>query len=130
LASEPIASLHDELIRNGRRTRTWSFASAIAVTVFGYMIGRAQTLRQLATTDPLTNLLNRRAIENRLESEWRGAPIRSAALAPDDRSRRLQARERLGGHAAGDRVLRAAAQRFEARCVEATTGLAGVATSS
>ena len=111
LASEPIASLHDELIRNGPTYAYVSFASAIAVTVFGYMIGRStEVLRQLATTDPLTNLLNRRAIENRLESEWQrarryGLPL-SLLMIDLDGFKRVND---LGGHAAGDRVLRAVA---------------------
>ncbi len=111
LASEPIASLHDELIRNGPTYAYVSIASAIAVTVFGYMIGRStEVLRQLATTDPLTNLLNRRAIENRLESEWQrarryGLPL-SLLMIDLDGFKRVND---LGGHAAGDRVLRAVA---------------------
>ena len=40
LASEPIASLHDELIRNGLDACVCHSASAIAVTAFGYTIGR------------------------------------------------------------------------------------------
>ena len=111
LASEPIASLHDELIRNGLTYAYVAVASAIAVTAFGYMIGRStDVLRQLATTDPLTNLLNRRAIENRLESEWQrarryGLPL-SLLMIDLDGFKRVND---LGGHAAGDRVLRAAA---------------------
>jgi len=111
LLSGPISSVHDELIANGLTYAYVSIASAIAVTLFGYMIGRStDVLRQLATTDPLTNLLNRRAIENRLESEWQrarryGLPL-SLLMIDLDGFKRVND---LGGHAAGDRVLRAAA---------------------
>ena len=85
----------------------------------------------LATTDPLTNLLNRRAIESQLESEWErarryGLPL-SLLMIDLDGFKRVND---LGGHAAGDRVLRAPRQRFAARCARATTARAGAATSS
>jgi diguanylate cyclase (GGDEF)-like protein len=75
------------------------------------MIGRhIEVLRQLATTDPLTSLLNRRAIENKLEFEWErarryGLPL-SLLMIDLDGFKRVND---LGGHAAGDRALRAAA---------------------
>jgi diguanylate cyclase (GGDEF)-like protein len=103
--------VHDELIRNGSTYAYVSIASAIAVTVFGFMIGRrVEVLRQLATTDPLTSLLNRRAIENKLEFEWErarryGLPL-SLLMIDLDGFKRVND---LGGHAAGDRALRAAA---------------------
>jgi diguanylate cyclase (GGDEF)-like protein len=111
LISDPIGSAHDELIRNGLTYAYVSLASAVAVVVFGCAIGRrVDVLRQLATTDSLTNLLNRRAIENRLQSEWErarryGLPL-SLLMIDLDGFKRVND---LGGHAAGDRVLRATA---------------------
>jgi diguanylate cyclase (GGDEF)-like protein len=111
LISDPIASAHDELIRNGLIYAYVSLASAVAVIVFGYTVGRhVDVLRQLATTDPLTDLLNRRAIENRLQSEWErarryGLPL-SLLMIDLDGFKRVND---LGGHTAGDQVLRATA---------------------
>lgn len=111
LTSGPFGSVHDELISNGLTYAYVAIASAIAVTVFGYAIGcRVDVLRRLATTDPLTDLLNRRAMENILESEWErarryGLPL-SLLMIDLDGFKRVND---LGGHAAGDRVLQAAA---------------------
>src|SRR6478735_6885923 len=111
LLSGSAVSMHDELWFNGLTYAYVSIASAIAVTSFGYAIGgRADDLRTLATTDPLTNLLNRRAIESRLQFEWErarryGLPL-SLLMIDLDGFKRVND---LGGHAAGDRVLRGAA---------------------
>ncbi len=111
LVSGSSGSLHAELIINGLTYAYVSSASAIAVMAFGYAIGgRADELRTLATTDPLTNLMNRRAIESRLELEWErarryGLPL-SLLMIDLDGFKRVNDR---GGHAAGDRVLRGAA---------------------
>lgn len=106
-----FVSLQDELINNGWTYAYVSLASAIAVTTFGYVMGhRVDILRKLATTDPLTNLLNRRAIEGHLEAEWErarryGLPL-SLLMIDLDSFKRVND---LGGHAAGDRVLKGAA---------------------
>src|SRR6185369_1328529 len=54
---------------------------AIAVTFLGlgYVLGRqADTLRRLSSTDPLTGLCNRRALDHLLQHEWdRAARYRS-----------------------------------------------------
>ncbi len=111
LASSSSGSIQDELIGSGLTYAYVSLASAIAVMAFGYSIGgQADALRTLASTDPLTNLLNRRAIESRLQSEWErarryGLPL-SLLMIDLDGFKRVND---LGGHAAGDRVLRGAA---------------------
>ena len=111
LASSSSGSIHDELIGSGLTYAYVSLASAIAVMAFGYSIGgQADALRTLASTDPLTNLLNRRAIESRLQAEWErarryGLPL-SLLMIDLDGFKRVND---LGGHAAGDRVLCGAA---------------------
>ena len=111
LVSGAAGSIHDELIQNGLIYTYVSIASAVAVTAFGYAIGgRADALRTLATTDGLTSLLNRRAIESRLKSEWErarryGLPLSLLMIDLDG----FKHVNDLGGHAAGDRVLRGAA---------------------
>jgi len=111
LLSGSAVSMHDELWFNGLTYAYVSIASAIAVTSFGYAIGcRADDLRTLATTDPLTNLLNRRAIESRLEFEWErarryGLPLSLLMIDLDG----FKQVNDLAGHTAGDRVLRGAA---------------------
>src|SRR5262245_65761933 len=49
-------------------------STMVAFAAFGYALGsQADRLQQLARTDPLTGLLNRRAFQERLEEEWRRA---------------------------------------------------------
>jgi diguanylate cyclase (GGDEF)-like protein len=109
--SGSFTSVHDELALNGLIYSYVSIASAVAVTAFGYAIGcRADVFRTLAITDPLTNLFNRRAIERQLKVEWERArryrlPL-SLLMIDLDGFKRVND---LGGHAAGDRVLRGAA---------------------
>jgi diguanylate cyclase (GGDEF)-like protein len=111
LLSGAPSSLADELIMNGLTYAYVSIASAVAVTAFGYAIGcRADALRKLATTDPLTSLLNRRAIEGHLQFEWErarryGLPL-SLLMIDLDGFKRINDE---GGHSAGDRVLRGTA---------------------
>jgi diguanylate cyclase (GGDEF)-like protein len=68
-------------------------------------------LEQLATTDPLTEVLNRRALTERLTREMERALRYDGSVAhADDRPRPLQARERHHGHLVGDAVLREVAE--------------------
>jgi diguanylate cyclase (GGDEF)-like protein len=112
LASGSAGSIVDELVLN-RVTYAYVFAaSAIALTIFGYAMGRqADVLHRLATTDPLTGLLNRRAIDERLQHEHGraqryGLPL-SLLLIDLDGLKRVND---TSGHAAGDQVIRGAAQ--------------------
>jgi len=83
---------------------------AIAVTFLGlgYVLGRqADTLRRLSSTDPLTGLCNRRALDHRLRHEWDraaryGSPL---ALLLIDVDGLKQVNDALG-HSGGDDVLR------------------------
>jgi diguanylate cyclase (GGDEF)-like protein len=111
LASGWASAMPGELIVNKLAYVCVSVASAVAVTAFGYIIGaRADVLRRLATTDPLTGLLNRRAIEHQLqveaESARRYGPPLSLLLIDLDGLKRVND---VGGHPEGDRVLRGAA---------------------
>ena len=83
---------------------------AIAVTFLGlgYVLGRqADTLRRLSSTDPLTGLCNRRALDHRLRHEWdRAARYRSPlALLLIDVDGLKQVND-ARGHGAGDDLLR------------------------
>jgi diguanylate cyclase (GGDEF)-like protein len=83
---------------------------AIAVTFLGlgYVLGRqADTLRRLSSTDPLTGLCNRRALDHLLQHEWnRAARYRSPlALLLIDVDGLKQVNDALG-HSGGDDLLR------------------------
>jgi diguanylate cyclase (GGDEF)-like protein len=116
LASGAANSIQGDLLLNGLSYAYVAIASAAAVTVFGYTIGcRADELRTLATTDPLTGLLNRRAIENQIQRESvrarrYGLPLSLLMIDLDG----LKRVNDLGGHSAGDRVLRTAAAAIRA----------------
>jgi diguanylate cyclase (GGDEF)-like protein len=116
LASGAASSIQGDLLLNGLSYAYVAIASAAAVTVFGYTIGcRADELRTLATTDPLTGLLNRRAIENQIQRESvrarrYGLPLSLLMIDLDG----LKRVNDLGGHSAGDRVLRTAAAAIRA----------------
>ncbi len=79
----------------------------IAFTLFGYLLGRdADALRELARTDPLAGLLDRRAFSERLEvelarAERYGTPV-SLLLLDLDGLKRFNDR---AGHEAGDAAL-------------------------
>jgi two-component system cell cycle response regulator len=109
--SGSATSMPGELILNKFAFAYVSIASAVAVAAFGFAVGcRADMLRALATTDPLTGLLNRRAIEHRLRDESTrarryGLPL-SLLLVDLDGLKRVND---LRGHSEGDRVLREAA---------------------
>jgi diguanylate cyclase (GGDEF)-like protein len=111
VASGSAASITDELIVNRLTYAYVLTASALAFSIFGYFIGRqTDVLRTLATTDPLTGLMNRRAMGDRLQHEHErakryGMPL-SVLLIDLDGLKRVND---VGGHAAGDRVIRGAA---------------------
>ncbi len=99
-------------VRAEYETYAYSAAStALAFTVFGGVLGHyADRLAQLARTDPLTGLFNRRAFEERLHQEMgRGArdqcPL-SLLILDVDGLKRLNDDY---GHAAGDAALRSVA---------------------
>lgn len=87
-----------------------------------------EALHNAATTDPLTGLMNRRAIEERLTQELQRADrhhlTTSIVLVDLDR---FKAINDTMGHAAGDRVLRLVAQvlRREARALDVVGRLGG-----
>lgn len=110
-ASGSTNSLSAELVA-GRLTYSYVLlASAIAFAIFGYILGRqADSLQELSMLDPLTGLLNRRAVEEQLQREFRrvrryGAPL-SLLLVDLDGLKRVND---VGGHTTGDRILRGAA---------------------
>jgi len=111
IASGSVASVAEELIRNRLIYGYVFVASATAVLLFGRWTARqADLLRTLATTDSLTGLLNRRAIEERLQREYEaakryGLPL-SVLIIDVDGLKRVND---LAGHAAGDEVLRGTA---------------------
>jgi len=96
---------------SNRYVYTYLFV-AIAVTFLGlgYVLGRqADKLRRLSTTDALTGLCNRRALDLRLRQEWdRAVRYRSAlALLLIDIDGLKQINNALG-HGGGDDLLRRA----------------------
>ena len=111
LASGLAISIYSDLVLNSLTYAYITTASLVAVGVFGYSIGcRADVLQALATTDPLTGLLNRRAIEKQIQFEWErarryGLPLSLLMIDLDG----LKRVNDVGGHSAGDRVLRGAA---------------------
>jgi two-component system, cell cycle response regulator len=111
LASGSATSIYSDLILNSLTYAYITTASVVAVAGFGYSIGcRADVLQALATTDPLTGLLNRRAIEKQIQREWErarryGLPLSLLMIDLDG----LKRVNDVGGHSAGDRVLRGAA---------------------
>jgi diguanylate cyclase (GGDEF)-like protein len=96
----------------------------IAFTLFGYVLGReADRLREMARTDPLTGLLNRRAFTERLQDEAAratryGTPL-SLLLLDLDGLKRLND---VAGHQQGDAALQALARSLRARCRSADVG--------
>jgi len=86
--------------------------SFVAFTLFGYVLGReGDVLRELARTDPLTGVLNRRAFAERLREELArsaryGAPLSLLLLDLDGLK---QVNDRFGHHQ-GDAALQALAR--------------------
>ncbi len=89
----------------------YGYVFAVTALVFlalGYVLGRqADKLRRLSTTDSLTGLCNRRALDDRLRDEWRravryGSPL-ALLLVDIDGLKRIN--DQLG-HRAGDTLLR------------------------
>lgn len=82
--------------------------TALIFLVLGYVLGRqADKLRRLSTTDSLTGLDNRRALDDRVRDEWRraaryGSPL-ALLLLDIDGLKRIN--DELG-HRAGDHLLR------------------------
>lgn len=77
---------------------------------------KLEVLRQMASTDPLTGLLNRRAMGRHLDVAMslvrRGGPPMSVILIDVDHFKRINDE---GGHARGDDVLVEVAQRLQAQ---------------
>jgi two-component system cell cycle response regulator len=111
LASGAATSIYSDLMLNSLTYAYVMTASAVAIAAFGYSIGcRADVWQALATTDALTGLLNRRAIEKQIQLEWErarryGLPLSLLMIDLDG----LKCVNDVGGHSAGDRVLRGAA---------------------
>lgn len=109
--------LEMHLTNAGNRSMLLSYLVGAALFSFSFtalLVARlVDRLRRLSLEDPLTGLLNRRALESELEREWRRA-LRGhgafAVLALDlDHFKRVNDEH---GHAGGDRVLREVAQRL------------------
>ena len=89
-----------------------SASTALAFAAFGYALGRqADALQELARTDPLTGLLNRRAFQDRMQEEFaralrQGLPL-SLLVLDLDGLKELNDRE---GHRQGDDALRGLAR--------------------
>jgi two-component system cell cycle response regulator len=107
----PGESLRADFLSN-RYTYAYIFAATAATfLVLGYVLGRqADRLRHASTTDPLTGLPNRRAMNDRLRSEWQRAARYDSPLAllliDIDGLKRINDEH---GHNEGDRLLRSTA---------------------
>ena len=107
----PAESVRADFLSN-RYTYAYVFAAtAVTFLVLGYVLGRqADRLRHASTTDPLTGLPNRRAMNDRLQSEWQRAARYSAPLAllliDIDGLKRINDEH---GHREGDRLLHSTA---------------------
>jgi diguanylate cyclase (GGDEF)-like protein len=104
-------SLRTDFVSN-RFTYAYIFvATAGTFLVLGYVLGRqADELRRVSTTDSLTGLFNRRAMNDRLQHEWRRSSRYHTPLAllliDIDGLKRINDE---WGHRGGDRLLRSTA---------------------
>jgi diguanylate cyclase (GGDEF)-like protein len=108
-----------------RAVYTYVYLSTTLVfAAFGAVLGRkADSLVRMAAEDPLTGLLNRRAMEERLEQELQrtaryGEPLSVLLMDVDG----LKQINDAHGHAGGDRALRvvARAMREQSRAIDLT----------
>ena len=135
----PLGLLFLQAARAGRLSGAWlaeelkeetalhlyvAAGTLLAFTLFGYVLGReADRLRDMARTDPLTGLLNRRAFTEHLQGEAAraaryGTPL-SLLLLDLDGLKRLND---LAGHHEGDAALQALARSLLAGCRSADVG--------
>jgi diguanylate cyclase (GGDEF)-like protein len=118
------AWLVQELAERGEIYLYVTVGTLIAFTLFGYVLGReGDALSELARTDPLTGLLNRRALTERLHDEVARAaryqkPL-SLLLLDLDGLKRFNDR---AGHHAGDAALQALARSLRERSRSADLG--------
>lgn len=129
----PLGLLLLQAIRAGQLSWAWlvqelaeraavhayvAVGTVLAFTLFGYVLGReGDAMCDLARTDPLTGLLNRRAFAERLHDEVSRAtryrsPL-SLLLLDLDGLKRIN--DRLGHHA-GDSALQSLARSLRAGC--------------
>ena len=107
----PAESVRGDFLSN-RYTYAYVFATtAVTFLVLGCVLGRqADRLRHTSTTDSLTGLPNRRAMNDCLQKEWRRAERHNSPLAllliDIDGLKRINEEH---GHSGGDGTLRSAA---------------------
>jgi len=135
----PLGLLLLQSIRAGRMSRDWlveelaahtaihvyvAVGTLIAFTAFGYFLGReGDALREIARTDALTGLLNRRAFVDRLYGEFARAtryhtPL-SLLLVDLDGLKEINDR---AGHRAGDAALLGLARSLRDGCRSTDVG--------
>jgi len=140
----PVGLLLLQAVRAGRFASAWligeladqagiyayvCLSTVVVFAVFGYALGRqADQLQELARTDPLTGLLNRRAFQERLREEFErafrsGLPLSLLVLDLDG----LKALNDREGHRRGDAALRglASAVRGGSRITDITARWGG-----
>lgn len=84
---------------------------------FSEMCSALENLRQVANTDPLTGLFNRRAMDQELHAQWmrQGNPPLSVLMLDIDHFKRIND---TYGHPNGDKVIREVAETLR-RCLRA-----------
>ena len=111
-AAERICRLHEEL---DLRTRDACSANARLSVAYEQLAIANEKLHEVAITDELTGLPNRRQIIDRLKQEWKASTRRdtplSCVIIDIDH---FKAVNDTYGHPAGDTVLRAAAKALQA----------------
>lgn len=116
--SEQRAAEYRRLLTGAGMVATAFFGFLVWSTVYASLLLRRskatiQGLKESADLDPLTGLLNRRALEERFKRHS-GSPLTVVALDLDD----FKAVNDAYGHAAGDEVLRVGADRLRHECRE------------